>query len=728
MPVKMSTSMPLAAPQPPLPPTHSLPLELWSRIYALLSPHSPSPFAQTCRLFSKVGRDPHAVAGYLIQCHGVKHAIYHAFLRGALTPKVGRVLLEHQCLLPRFLIQLAVRSTADWFGTDEEEEGKRGKELASSAGFDMDGSSSDEENDIFTASSLWGNTGHYRDTRSVAFRQRRRRPKMSSKTFSWLVKVGLELYSECADYAGDDAKSFRDLVTNLYDSHAASTVGAQQPFLLQLAGAGFGNVAMTLMGPPAAGVGGGAAGAGAGIPSDAALVPEDKTDTHVALRKLILHYKYFPVRYSGLGYIPGDGVRSQTPYRRCLFDSGWMSDFHEGASFVLIHTPSKITVLYRLATVDMSLLDALVNQNGFDLATVNDELMKWVLRRESATVAASLQKYLDHGFKLTEPVILLALQLSRPDVIEALRDLVDEDQLRVFIRSLNFNQVVNVIIQCPFQNLAEVTVSELLGPSRLCATESLLTDLRATFSLTDSIFATALLVPETPEQPRRPGSPATRCYPQQHPATAWRWCLRTFGPTHYLTERCFDDVLRKLASGEAHCCLRTLPDTFIRAGVKMEPRHIRFLARMAAHEETVGVGRNLLERIRERVVGNVGEGGEWEGVTWEERKIWAKSITAVLDDEALKSLVCRVNSFTSPAPSSSSSSSSASSDLVNAFRPSSRPFDSDGDVIMTIEEDEDVARATAKARAFWKELEDLKVDVQTRRSKRLKLLRRGAGR
>jgi hypothetical protein len=246
--------------------------------------------------------------------------------------------------------------------------------------------------------------------------------------------------------------------------------------------------------------------------------------------------------------------------------------------------------LFKLANMDMNLLDSL-QINGFDLAAVNDEVLKWVLRRQAGSPLLKLRHFLAHGFILSPAVISHGLQLCRPDVLESLRVLTpDPEVLAIHARN---------------------TVHDLLGPKRIYTTDGILDNIRTSFSITDSTIRRALL--------DIPGDAVykTRPYPQQHPATAWKWTLRHYGPDHEFTNCAFDDVLRKLASGPAsHCCLRGLPDSFVNSGVKFQPEHIKYIAHIAASEDMGTLAEHLLELCKTQL----------QGREWVEKSAWIENI------------------------------------------------------------------------------------------------------
>lgn len=265
--------------------------------------------------------------------------------------------------------------------------------------------------------------------------------------------------------------------------------------------------------------------------------------------------------------------------------------------------------LFKLANMDISLLTNL-QLNGFRLSSVNDEVLKWVLRRQTtgSSPVKSLSRFLSHGFVLTPAVISHGLQLCRPDVLEALRKLTPggEALLREHARS---------------------TIMDLLGPKRIYTMDGILDHIRASFSIPDSVIKKALLgVPQGNDFKTRP-------YHQQHPATAWKWTLRHFGPDHELTRAVFDDVLRKLASGPAsHCCLRSLPDQFVRAGVKFEPSHLKHIASMMSSEDQTPTGEDM-DSLAEHLI-NLCKSQLTEA-DWNEKAVWVETLHLLPDNKEM---------------------------------------------------------------------------------------------
>ena len=182
---------------------------------------------------------------------------------------------------------------------------------------------------------------------------------------------------------------------------------------------------------------------------------EENTEL-ISLRKLVVDYKYMPIN--------------------CSSKSGNVSYF-----------------LFKLANMDMSLIDAM-NSNGYDLKSLNDEVMKWVLRKQTGSPLKTLRMFLNHGFEMTPVVVGHGLQLSRPDILEALNELVQPQELQKF---------------------ASDTVIDLLGPKRIYTTDGILDHIRESFGISDSIIETALLnVPKDSLFKTRP-------FNQQHPSTAY---------------------------------------------------------------------------------------------------------------------------------------------------------------------------------------------------------------
>ncbi|KAJ3223142.1 hypothetical protein HK099_001489 [Clydaea vesicula] len=255
-------------------------------------------------------------------------------------------------------------------------------------------------------------------------------------------------------------------------------------------------------------------------------------------------------------------------------------------------------LLFKLANMEMQLIDEM-KSNGFDLSTVNDDVLKWVLRRQTGSPLESLQTFLRHGFELTPDVIIHGLQLGRSDILEALRALICQKDL---------------------QNHAEEIVLDLLGPKKVYTTDGILDYIRSSFNISDNLVGEALLGVS------KDSAYQTRPFPQEHPATAWKWTLRHYGPSHPFTLASFDDILMKLAAGPAsHCCLRSLPDQFLSAGLKFQPKHLKYFVQMAVSSEMDSLLDHLFDLLRLQLT----------ATHYSERKKWNQSLLEADVDQGI---------------------------------------------------------------------------------------------
>ncbi|RKO88408.1 hypothetical protein BDK51DRAFT_20472, partial [Blyttiomyces helicus] len=262
--------------------------------------------------------------------------------------------------------------------------------------------------------------------------------------------------------------------------------------------------------------------------------------------------------------------------------------------------------VYLVSKLSMPLIRHLV-ANGLDLSTVNDQVMERVLWRADVS-DASLQPYLDIGFSLTPSAMKKGLQMARPATLDALRRRVDAQAL---------------------QRLAEETLHDMLGPSAgrgwNWVPESA-DYLMRTFSLGDDVAARALLThPDAPLAPNgaRVDFPATRCYMKANPCPVWRWVLKTYGASHPFAAACFDDALSRAAADRD---LHALHDTFLDAGMRFAPRHVKILACRVLHRDMTANALHLMQVLRAQVAAS--------DLADEERAEWVAALRdEVVDNE-----------------------------------------------------------------------------------------------
>ncbi|KAI8851651.1 hypothetical protein BC829DRAFT_441300 [Chytridium lagenaria] len=229
--------------------------------------------------------------------------------------------------------------------------------------------------------------------------------------------------------------------------------------------------------------------------------------------------------------------------------------------------------VYLVSKIDLKLVLGFI-KNGLDLASVNDMVMERVLWRSDVSDTL-VQSYLAVGFQLSAMAIKKGLQMARPSSLEVLRNRVSAPLL---------------------QKLAEETVFDMFGPSvrGWNFTPEALDFLMAAFPISEEVMEHAIFrLPGAPAD--LPDSfPATRCYMKANPCPAWRWILRTYGPSHRFTMACFDVVLLLSVT-------YTLSRRHIEAGVQFRPRHVKILACRVLHRDMTANALHLLQVMRIQV-------------------------------------------------------------------------------------------------------------------------------
>ncbi|KAJ3215575.1 hypothetical protein HDU67_000233 [Dinochytrium kinnereticum] len=233
--------------------------------------------------------------------------------------------------------------------------------------------------------------------------------------------------------------------------------------------------------------------------------------------------------------------------------------------------------VYLVSKIDLKLVTGFI-QNGLDISSVNDLVMERVLWRSDVSDSI-IQAYLSVGFQLSAVAVKKGLQMARPAALEVLRAKVPQPLL---------------------QRLAEETVYDMFGPSirGWNFTPEALDFLTAAFPISEEVMEHAIFrLPGAPAD--LPDSfPATRCYMKANPCPAWRWVLRTYGPTHKFTMACFDDALSRAA---AERDLHALHDVFLEAGVQFRPRHVKILACRVLHRDMTANALHLIQVMRAQV-------------------------------------------------------------------------------------------------------------------------------
>ncbi|KAJ3088364.1 hypothetical protein HK102_008922 [Quaeritorhiza haematococci] len=440
--------------------TASLPQEIWTYVYSYLKGSDPYNFALSCRKFAQVSRDPHARALLIInRCGGARLALYWVLME----------VLDERIL---GVVRGRTTTSSSNGGPTFAFEITRQQRLAAQQRRLREGLGDGDDSPRRLAKLAGALTP---EVATLLFQAGSILPRLlcqrcvrevgslpSTALFTWIVGKSYQLYGEEAALDGDDQDWVSSLMTEL-EQRKISLQAQQQNY--------------------ADGVSGGYDHAQFEESWRAVLAETASLSAaHTKLSDLITKYSFVPFP---------------------------------------LNTPNSAYFLYRMSFIDLSLVDALV-RNGLVLhsSSVNDEVMKWVLRKGNAQ---AISAYLEHGFRLTSAVVTLALQLARPEIMDSLQQFLTAEEL---------------------QSYAEDAVFELLGPTRLCTTDTLLDHLRGTYNISEEVMARALLqVPEGAGYRTRP-------FMQQHPATAWRWALKAYGAHHRFSDAVFDDVLQKLASGK----------------------------------------------------------------------------------------------------------------------------------------------------------------------------------
>ncbi|KND00676.1 uncharacterized protein SPPG_03799 [Spizellomyces punctatus DAOM BR117] len=237
--------------------------------------------------------------------------------------------------------------------------------------------------------------------------------------------------------------------------------------------------------------------------------------------------------------------------------------------------------IYRLSKLDMALLDHLLG-TGWDPTPFNDGVMRRVVTDD--VTPDVLTSYLTRGFTLTPQSIKAALRKCDEGTLTSLKTHVEPTLLESAVHDLFID---NLAPDFQFSN-------------------GLVAFLLRHFRIPDPIVEQALVDPH-PSETCLPLTPITRCFKQPKPGVAWRWILRTYGPTHRFTQYCFDDALLRLSHPDGN--VRPTTHDFLASGVKFSPRHVRYLSAIAMGCAGFAVlaAHDLLQRMRQQVVSDGGD-------------------------------------------------------------------------------------------------------------------------
>ncbi|KAJ3019571.1 UNVERIFIED_CONTAM: hypothetical protein HDU68_010609, partial [Siphonaria sp. JEL0065] len=285
--------------------------------------------------------------------------------------------------------------------------------------------------------------------------------------------------------------------------------------------------------------------------------------------------------------------------------------------------PTSLFRIFQLSQMDMTLLDVMINKNGFKVSKVNDEVLRRVVACNSYPTTQtttpnnqqtlpppqkpncpSLREYLQRGFKLS-PNLVKSMLLDSANsnceaVVKTLADHISSSLLRKCAREI---------------------VKEMMGPSgtipfsSTLVSQLLIMNILTLNDIQRALIGTTFTTNSMTVDDRIPYT--TRCYEQTQPYKIWHWVLETFGATHVLTQYCFDDLLQWLGdlgsrgvtvgkSGSRHMaghCSGWSRDAgsgtyggsaslgynpfnshvapFVEGGVTVLPRHLQFLAKAA---------------------------------------------------------------------------------------------------------------------------------------------------
>ncbi|KAI9003744.1 hypothetical protein BC832DRAFT_89471 [Gaertneriomyces semiglobifer] len=282
-------------------------------------------------------------------------------------------------------------------------------------------------------------------------------------------------------------------------------------------------------------------------------------------------------------------------------------------------------VVYRISKLDMSLLDHMRTNNGWDPSNVNSGVMRRVITDSDFTETV-LRGYMDRGFVLTQQAIKAGIRKCDDRTLAALKQHVMEAELcscvyEIFVDNLapdfSFSVGLVTFLRQHFQIPEEVVERALIDTKYAHEThEQDDATLRSDTNQLPEVApgAEGPGVPHTfapprssslPPLPVKLPHPTTRCFKQQKPSTAWRWVLRTYGPQHRFARACFNDALLCLPQIDAG--QRPVTHDYLAAGVKFTPAHVRYLSAIAMGSSGFAVlaTHDLLQRMRQQITEGV---------------------------------------------------------------------------------------------------------------------------
>ncbi|KAI8820639.1 uncharacterized protein EV422DRAFT_57775 [Fimicolochytrium jonesii] len=300
-------------------------------------------------------------------------------------------------------------------------------------------------------------------------------------------------------------------------------------------------------------------------------------------------------------------------------------------------------IVYRTSRLDVTLLDHML-ANGLDPADVNDGVLRRAIS-EPEVSAGSLKAYLDRGFFLTDSLINAAIRKCDRKTLDALRQHIPATKLmdivsKIFIDNLapdfNFSITLVTFLQEHFKISEAVAECAILEPyarqsrqavKRLDGPQPNGDSVAYSTTRTTSLFPTPLIAPLR----------MTRCYRQQKPAIAWRWVLRTYGPSHRFCEFCFSDALLRMTHSDGG---PPPAYEFLAAGVRFRPYHARYLSAIAAVSSGFAklAAHDLLQRLRSHMFDDITDCKQVDENSMSEdpssdslRKAWIDALRAEVD-------------------------------------------------------------------------------------------------
>ncbi|KAJ3214718.1 hypothetical protein HDU67_001309 [Dinochytrium kinnereticum] len=263
--------------------------------------------------------------------------------------------------------------------------------------------------------------------------------------------------------------------------------------------------------------------------------------------------------------------------------------------FVPIESSRVPELTYAVSEISPELFDTLLKTNGLQItSSVNTGVMRRVL--STPFTISTLTFYLSRGFTLVPKVIKVGLRRCDVNALNVLRHFVSEDELNRLAR-----EVLREVFGCEF-DFSAILVSFLIRQ----------------FGIMEEDVGDALLTKKGDVTVAGlPFSVRTNCFNQSNPGQAWRWVLRTYGPTHWFTQACFYDSILRITQN-SNACL-----DFIASGSQISPDSIPVI--MAICEVVREPNQALLlQQLREHFSMQIGGGAA--GMKGFERSVWFVTI------------------------------------------------------------------------------------------------------